>query len=95
MARTKYLALISVSKDAKEAAALQERAEDANIILQADIQAAKKAKRQAERAVDAAYAAEEFNSEDILEAKRALKEVSEDLAELTELQDELFSEITE
>lgn len=87
---SKYLDLISLSKDAKETAALQEAAEDAAIQLDADIQAASKAKREADKALAAAKSAIPLDSNRVIIASRAVANADEDIAALKALKEELF-----
>lgn len=91
MAKTKYLERISLSKEKKDAAELEAIAEDAGIQLQADISAAKKAVRSAERELDGATGAVPFDSENYIIAKRSLVDSKQDLADLNELQNDLFA----
>lgn len=85
-----YLEKISVSKEKKSEAELQAQAEDAGIQVLADISAAKKAVREAERALDSATTSVPFSSEDYIEAKRAVSDAKEDLTDLNAMKTELF-----
>lgn len=90
MAESQYLKLISVDAKEKEKENLATEAEDAAIQVQADISAAKKARRDAERELNGAKAARPFNSEDYITAKRNLDAATEDYDDLVAMQAELF-----
>ncbi len=89
---TSYLQRISKDADAKKKQGLKDAAEDAAIQVKADISAAKKAKREAQRDFDATLSAIPFDSAEVISAKRALKEVEEDLADLKEIEETYFSD---
>lgn len=89
MAQT-YLERISVSKEKKDQAELAQQAEDAGIQVQADISAAKKAKRECERELSAATQAVPFDSESYISAKRGVEDASKDLSDLEAMKTELF-----
>lgn len=89
---TKYLGIISKSKEAKDIAAQQEQAEDAKLALQTDIQAAKKALRSAQREEAETIESLPFNSQSILQASRNVKQITEDLEDLQALETSLFTE---
>lgn len=88
--KSKYASIICKSKDAKDAAKQEERVEDARIQLDADIHAAKKEVNQANRSVEAAIAADYFDSADIIEAKQELELAQANYEALLDLQKELF-----
>lgn len=85
-----YLERISVSKEKKDQAELVQVAEDAGIQVQADISSAKKAKREAERELASAETRQPFDSAEYVQAKRAVKEATEDLQDLEALRNDLF-----
>lgn len=91
MANQSYLSRIQVDAKEKEKAELVQQAEDAGIQVQADISAAKKALRSAEREFEAVKSASPFNSEDYISALRNLEEAKKDLSDLVAMQSELFS----
>lgn len=91
MSNQSYLQRIKVDAKEKEAVELAQQAEDAGIQVQADISAAKKALRTAERDLDAAKSAIPFDSDSYIENLRAVEEAQKDLNDLNAMQKELFS----
>jgi hypothetical protein len=87
----KYLELISVSKDAKEQAALQLEAKKAGINLQAATFQAEVRVGEAEASVAEAASRVPFNINAYVGAKRALAAAKEDLADLEATKAELFA----
>lgn len=92
MAQTKYLELISKSKEAKEQEQLAEAAEYAKSQIGLDILAGKKAVREAEKAVESTVTSTPFNSDAVIRAQRTLANAKEDLAALQTIETEYFTE---